>query len=237
MVGSTTRLNALHAEIQLRLSPAFQLDCTFDAAPGFTVLFGHSGAGKTSVLDCIAGIKRPQEGELLLKGTTLFDSKSGVELTPQKRKIAYVFQDLALFPHMTVWQNVSFGVSDLADAAVKRRCHQMLCQFRIDHLSSRKPADLSGGERQRVALARSLLTDPQALLLDEPLAALDRPTRMKMVDDLRMWNDEHRVPILYVTHSVREALALGERVLMMDQGKIVAGGKPSDLLNADEWDS
>jgi ABC-type molybdate transport system ATPase subunit len=112
----------------------------------------------------------------------------------------------------------------------------MLSQFRNDHHSSRKPADLSGGERQRVALARSLLTDPQALLLDEPLAALDRPTRMKIVDDLRMWNEEHRVPILYVTHSVREALALGERVLMMDQGKIVAGGKPSDLLNPDEWD-
>ncbi len=236
MVGSTTRLNALYAEIRLRLSPAFQLDCTFDAAPGFTVLFGHSGAGKSSVLDCIAGIKTPDRGKLLLNGTTLFDSNSGVELSPQKRKIAYVFQDLALFPHLTVWQNVSFGLSDLDGATVKARCDQMLSQFGIDHLCSRRPADLSGGERQRVALARSLVTEPRALLLDEPLAALDRPTRMKILDDLRTWNDEHRVPILYVTHSVREALALGERVLRMDQGKIVAEGRPSDLLNPDEWD-
>jgi ABC-type molybdate transport system ATPase subunit len=110
----------------------------------------------------------------------------------------------------------------------------MMSQLGIEHLSSRKPADLSGGERQRVALARSRGTDPQALLLDEPLAALDRPTRMKIVDDLRAWNDEHTMPILYVTHSVREALALGERVLMMDQGKIVAEGGPSDLLSPDE---
>ena len=197
------------------------------------MLFGHSGAGKTSVLDCIAGIKTPNEGKISLNGTRLFDSNSGIELSPQKRKIAYVFQNLALFPHMTVWQNVSFGVPHLAD---RTRCDEMLSRFGIDHLSSRRPVDLSGGERQRVALARSLVTDPQALLLDEPLAALDRPTRMKIVDDLRAWNDEHRVPILYVTHSVREAFALGERVLMMDQGKIVAEGKPSDLLNPDEWD-
>ncbi len=200
------------------------------------MLFGHSGAGKSSVLDCIAGIKTPDRGKLLLNGTTLFDSNSGVELSPQKRKIAYVFQDLALFPHLTVWQNVSFGLSDLDGATVKARCDQMLSQFGIDHLCSRRPADLSGGERQRVALARSLVTEPRALLLDEPLAALDRPTRMKILDDLRTWNDEHRVPILYVTHSVREALALGERVLRMDQGKIVAEGRPSDLLNPDEWD-
>ena len=236
MVESAKRLNTLHVEIRLRLSPAFQLDCTFDAAPGFTVLFGHSGAGKTSVLDCIAGIKTPEKGKLALNATTLFDSNSGVELTPQKRKLACVFQDLALFPHMTVSQNVSFGLSGLANAMMKARCNQVLSRFGIDHLSSRRPADLSGGERQRVALARSLVTDPQALLLDEPLAALDRPARMKIVDDLRAWNDEHRVPILYVTHSVREALALGERILMMDQGKIVAEGRPSDLLNPDEWD-
>ncbi len=229
-------MNALHAEIQLRLSPAFQLDCTFEAAPGFTVLFGHSGAGKTSVLDCIAGIKAPDKGKLLLNGTTLFDSNSGVELSPQKRKIAYVSQDLALFPNMTVRQNVSFGISHLADATAKARCDEVLSRFGIGHLDSHEPPDLSGGERQRVALARSLVTDPQALLLDEPLAALDRPTRMKIIEDLRAWNDEHRVPILYVTHSVREALALGERVLLMDHGKIVAEGRPSDLLNPDEWD-
>lgn len=236
MVGSTERLKTLHAEIRLRLSPAFQLDCTFEAAAGFTVLFGHSGAGKTSVLDCIAGIKTPHEGKISVSGTVLFDSRARLNLSPQNRKLAYVFQDLALFPHMSVLQNLSFGLADLSDFDAGARCRDVLFRFGIKDLSARKPRDLSGGERQRVALARSLVTDPQVLLLDEPLAALDRPTRMKIVDDLRAWNDEHRVPILYVTHSVREALALGERVLMMDQGKVVADGKPSDLLNPDEWD-
>ena len=236
MVESTKRVNTLRAEIRLRLSPAFQLDCTFDAPSEFTVLFGHSGAGKTSVLDCIAGIKRPDEGKISLNGTVFFDSRVRVNCTPQTRKLAYVFQDLALFPHMTVSQNVSFGLRNLTTSEVESRCDDVLSRFGIRDLSLRTPGDLSGGERQRVALARSLVTDPRALLLDEPLAALDRPTRMKIVDDLRKWNDDHNVPILYVTHSVREALALGERVLLMEKGKIVAEGKPSELLNPDEWD-
>ncbi|HKR31683.1 MAG TPA: ATP-binding cassette domain-containing protein [Terriglobales bacterium] len=229
-------MNTLRAEIRLRLSPAFQLDCIFEAPSGFTVLFGQSGAGKTSVLDCIAGIKTPHAGKISLSRTIVFDSRARVNCTPQIRKLAYVFQELALFPHMTVSQNVSFGLRDLRHSEVKARCDDVLSRFRIGDLSSRKPRDLSGGERQRVALARSLITDPRALLLDEPLAALDRPTRMKIVEDLRTWNDEHKVPILYVTHSVREALALGERVLIMEKGKIVAEGKPSQLLNPDEWD-
>ena len=236
MAGCTKRLNTLRAEIRLRLSAAFQLDCSFDAAPGFNVLFGPSGAGKTSVLDCIAGIKTPGEGKISSGRTVLFDSRARLNCSPQNRKLAYVFQDLALFPHMTVARNVAFSLRDLSDSEAQGRCHDVLSRFGIEDLSSRKPRDLSGGERQRVALARSLVADPQALLLDEPLAALDRAARMRIVDDLRAWNSEHRVPILYVTHSVREALALGERVLMMDHGKVVAEGKPSDLLNPDEWD-
>lgn len=229
-------MNNLHAEIRLHLSPAFGLDCIFDAAKGFTVLFGHSGAGKTSVLDCIAGIRTPDEGKICLNQTSVFDSRARLNCSSQSRKIAYVFQDLALFPHMTVWQNVRFGLTDGAASEAELRCRAMLSRFGVTHLSSRKPGGLSGGERQRVALARSLVTDPRALLLDEPLAALDRPTRMRILDDLRAWNEEHKVPILYVTHSVREALALGERVLMLDQGRIVADGRPFDLLNPDEWD-
>ena len=229
-------MNTLHAQIRLYLSPAFQLDCTFDATSGFTVLFGHSGAGKTSVLDCIAGIKTPHEGKISLNGMVVFDSRARINSPPQIRKLAYLFQDLALFPHMTVSQNVSFGLRGLSDSEVKARCDDVLSRFGIRELNSRKPGDLSGGERQRVALARSLVTDPRALLLDEPLAALDRPTRGKVIDDLRKWNEEHNVPILYVTHSVREALALGERVLIMEKGKIIAQGRPSELLNPDEWD-
>jgi len=200
------------------------------------VLFGHSGAGKTSVLDCIAGIRTPDKGNISLNGTVIFNSDDGLNRSPQNRSIAYVFQDLALFPHMTVLENVLFALADKDKSEATVGSSDVLSRFGIQALSSRRPKDLSGGERQRVALARSLVTDPQALLLDEPLAALDRATRMTIVGDLRRWNEEHRVPILYVTHSVQEALALGERVLMMQAGRIVADGAPSDLLDPDEWD-
>ena len=137
---------------------------------------------------------------------------------------------------MSVQENVVYGL-DVESADVRLgRCHGILKQFGVDHLLSRLPGDLSGGERQRVALARSLVTDPQALLLDEPLAALDRPTRKRILDDLRAWNEAHQVPILYVTHSVPEALALGERILIMQRGRIVASGAPAELLDPEEWE-
>src|SRR6185437_501438 len=121
---------------------------------------GHSGAGKTSVLDCIAGIKKPDAGKISLNGTTVFDSEAGLNCSPESRKLAYVFQDLALFPHMTVLQNVSFGLAALSEGQSQARCGDVLSRFGIAHLASRKPGDLSGGERQRAALARSLVTDP-----------------------------------------------------------------------------
>jgi ABC-type molybdate transport system ATPase subunit len=166
----------------------------------------------------------------------IFQSGKGIDLTPSRRRVAYVFQNLALFPHLRVAENVAYGLNGETAALRRDRCHGILKQFGVDHLISRLPGDLSGGERQRVALARSLVTDPRALLLDEPLAALDRPTRKKILDDLRAWNDAHQVPILYVTHSVREALALGERILIMQEGRIVASGQPSELLDPEEWE-
>ena len=236
MVESAERVNTLSAEIRLRLSPSFQLDCRFEIPAGFTVLFGPSGAGKTSILDCISGIKRPDAGSISIDGSFLFQSGKEIDLPPSRRRVAYVFQNLALFPHLSVTENVAYGL-DGENAALRRdRCQSILRQFGVDHLISRLPGDLSGGERQRVALARSLVTDPRTLLLDEPLAALDRPTRKKILDDLRVWNDAHQVPILYVTHSVREALALGERILIMQEGRIVASGQPSELLDAEAWE-
>jgi len=236
VVESAERLNTLSAEIRLRLSPSFQLDCRFEIPAGFTVLFGPSGAGKTSILDCISGIKRPDAGSISISGSFLFQSGKGIDLTPSRRRVAYVFQNLALFPHLSVAENVAYGLDGESAALRRDRCHGILKQFGVDHLISRLPGDLSGGERQRVALARSLVTDPRVLLLDEPLAALDRPTRKKILDDLRAWNDAHQVPILYVTHSVREALALGERILIMQEGRIVASGQPAKLLDPEEWD-
>lgn len=229
-------MNLLKAEIRLRLSSSFQLDCRFEVPAGFTVLFGASGAGKTSILDCIAGLKTPDSGVISLNSVALFDSGKHVNLSPPERRLAYVFQNLALFPHLRVRDNVTYGIRYESKDLQNEKCRSILSQFGIQHLLDRLPNDLSGGERQRVALARSLVTDPRALLLDEPLAALDRATRTRIVEDLRKWNAEHNVPILYVTHSVREALALGERVLLMEQGRIVSQGSPAELLDAEDWD-
>jgi molybdate transport system ATP-binding protein len=236
VVERAERLNVLTAEIRLKLSSSFQLDCAFEVPPGFSVLFGPSGAGKTSVLDCIAGIKTPDAGKIAIDGNAMFDSSQDLNLWPSQRRLAYVFQSLALFPHLSVSENVAYGLRHEPKNAATERSRKMLAQFGIEQLQARRPGDLSGGERQRVALARSLVTDPRVLLLDEPLAALDRTTRKKIVDDLRGWNAAQKVPILYVTHSVREALALGERVLVMEHGRVVASGAPSELLNPEDWD-
>jgi len=236
VVERPERLSLLTAEIRLQVSSAFRLDCTLEVPAGFTVLFGTSGAGKTSVLDCIAGIKTPDSGKIAINGEAMFDSAQGLNLWPSQRRLAYVFQSLALFPHLSVADNVAYGLRHEPKNAATERSRKMLAQFGIEQLQARRPGDLSGGERQRVALARSLVTDPRVLLLDEPLAALDRPTRKKIVDDLRGWNAAQKVPILYVTHSVREALALGERVLVIEHGRVVASGAPSELLNPEDWD-
>jgi molybdate transport system ATP-binding protein len=235
LVEFPERVNTLSAEIRLRLSSTFQLDCRFQVPSGFTVLFGPSGAGKTSILDCIAGIKTPDAGAISINRDFLFESERQINFSPPQRRLAYVFQNLALFPHLSVRDNVAYGLRGKMENR-EDRCHKILSQFGVDHLQARLPGDLSGGERQRVALARSLVTDPRALLLDEPLAALDRTTRKRILDDLRAWNSAHQVPILYVTHSVREALALGERILIMQEGRIVASGSPSELLDPEEWD-
>jgi molybdate transport system ATP-binding protein len=229
-------VNLLKAEIRLRLSTSFQLDCSFEIPSGFTVLFGPSGAGKTSVLDCIAGLKTPEAGIISVDGVSLFDSSRHFDLPAAERRLAYVFQNLALFPHLSVGENVGYGLALESRDSRSRRCQEILSQFGIDHLAGRLPTDLSGGERQRVALARSLVTDPRALLLDEPLAALDRATRIAIIEDLRAWNAAHKVPVLYVTHSVREALALGERVILMEKGRITATGAPAELLDPEDWE-
>jgi molybdate transport system ATP-binding protein len=211
---------------------ASALDVAFDAAAGFTIVFGASGAGKTTLLNCIAGIVRPDTGRIAAHGMILFDAEQRLCLPVARRKIGYVFQDLALFPHLTAEQNIAYGLADLSRQEQKSRINAILNSFRIEHLRHRKPAQISGGERQRVALARALVTDPCVLLLDEPLAALDLPTKSLILDDLRAWNEQHRVPILYVTHSRDEVFALGERVLVLDQGRIIAQGTPHEVMTA-----
>jgi len=210
----------------------FSLEVEFAAAPGFTILFGASGSGKTTILDCMAGLATPDAGRIAVGERVLFDASARVEVPVAKRGMGYVLQDLALFPHLTVEQNVEFGLAHLPRPERKQRAAAMLQEFRIDHLRRQRPAHISGGERQRVALARALVTDPCVLLLDEPLAALDAATKAKILDDLRLWNQAHRIPILYVTHSREEVMALGESVLVIEHGNIIAQGTPHEVLRA-----
>jgi molybdate transport system ATP-binding protein len=209
---------------------AFSLEVEFSAAPGFTIVFGPSGSGKTTLLDCVAGLATPDSGRIAAGDRILFEANSGRNVAVAKRRVGYVLQDLALFPHLTVEQNTEYGLVHLSRSARKQRAAKMLQEFSIEHLRSRRPAEISGGERQRVALARALVTDPCLLLLDEPLAALDAVTKAKILEDLRRWNQSHRIPILYVTHSREEVMALGERVLVMEAGRIVAQGTPHEVL-------
>jgi molybdate transport system ATP-binding protein len=208
------------------------LDVEFETRPGFTILFGASGAGKTTLLDCLAGLKDPDDGEVAVARRVLFSCAQKTNVPVPQRKIGYLFQDLALFPHLTVQQNVEYGLARMPEAERRRRCNEILGSFRVLDLVSRKPREISGGEGQRVALARALVTDPCLLLLDEPVAALDPATKSKILDDLRVWNEAHQIPILYVTHSREEVFALGERVLVLDGGRIIAQGTPHEVMTA-----
>src|SRR5262249_55163167 len=213
-------------------SPSFLLDLSIDVPPGITILFGPSGAGKSTLLDCIAGLVCPDEGRIALSDEVLFDSAVGLDLPPEKRKIGYLFQSPALFPHMTVEENVAYGLDKLPTNAKQRRVAELLEAFRVEGLRARKPGEISGGEAQRTALARSLVTSPRTLLLDEPLTGLEAELKAAIVDDLRAWNAANRIPILYVTHSRDEVDALGERVIALENGLVVGTGAPMDVLDA-----
>jgi molybdate transport system ATP-binding protein len=219
-------------QLRKRLGKDFALDISISFLPGITILFGPSGAGKTTLLDCMAGLATPDAGRIATAEKSLFDSSLGINLPPQRRRVGYVFQDLALFPHLTVEENVEYGLSSLDRHERKRRSAAILESFRIPLLSSRRPGQISGGERQRVALARALVIDPAILLLDEPLAALDAATKSKIVEDLRAWNHEHQIPVVYVTHSREEVFALGERAIVLENGRLIAQGTPHEVMSA-----
>ena len=211
---------------------SFLLDVDLEVSPGITILFGPSGAGKSTLLDCIAGLTQPDTGQIAVNGQTFFASAKKINLPPQRRRISYVFQSLALFPHMTAEANVAYGLSNLPEQERRARVFEILQMFRVEQLRTRKPREISGGEQQRVALARSLVTLPRVLLLDEPLTGLDAELKASIIDDLRIWNAAHKIPILYVTHSREEVDALGERVLALVHGKIVSEGTPREVLDA-----
>lgn len=232
-VSAAPSSNTLSVQIRKRFADGgFELNLEFSIPPGITILFGPSGAGKTTLLDCVAGLTVPDAGRIVIGGRVFFDKARRTQLVVRHRRVGYVFQDLALFPHLSVEGNIQYGMAALDAKERRLRTDAIVESFRISHLQTRKPAEISGGERQRVALARALVTDPCILLLDEPLAALDAATKSKIVDDLRAWNQAHHIPVLYVTHSREEVFALGERVLVVESGRIIAQGTPHEVMTA-----
>ncbi len=222
---------SLHAVLARRLSSAFQLDVDFQVPPGITILFGPSGCGKTTILRCLAGLSRADTGRIALGDLVLFDSERAIDLPPRQRHVGMVFQQLALFPHLTVEGNIAYGLHRLPAQERRQRIESIAASFHIADILQRRPAQISGGERQRTALARTLVTEPSALFLDEPLTALDHRIQSLIIEDLRRWNESRPIPVLYVTHAHREVYALGERVLVMDRGQIVASGTPHHVLD------
>jgi molybdate transport system ATP-binding protein len=209
----------------------FSLDVEFEAEPGITILFGPSGSGKSTALQIAAGLLRPDEGRVTLGDEVWFDSAGGIDLAVHKRNVAYVFQSLALFPHLTALGNVCYGI----DREVPReervvRAHAMLERLGVDHLARRRLRTFSGGEAQRVALARALAMSPRVLLLDEPFSALDRDLRIQLATEVRELVDELGLPAIQVTHNHGEARALGDRVIKMRKGRITEIGAVADVL-------
>jgi molybdate transport system ATP-binding protein len=221
----------LEVDLRVERGKDFALDVRITATPGVTILFGPSGAGKSTTLAAIAGLLTPTSGRVALGGEVWFDAAQRIDRPVEKRGIAFVFQSLALFPHMTAEANVEYGLPRKMPKAERReRATAMLARMKVAHLAARRPSTFSGGEAQRVALARAFAPSPRLVLLDEPFSAMDRALRRDFVADLRAWVEEARVPVLHVTHHRNEARALGDRVVLMEAGRVSAVGSIDDLL-------
>jgi molybdate transport system ATP-binding protein len=219
----------LRADAATRLG-TFGLDVALEVPAGSCLaLAGPSGAGKTSVLRVVAGLVRPDRGVVRCGEELWLDTTRGIDVAPERRRCGYVFQEYALFAHLRVWQNVAYPLRGLDRAARRRRAHELLERFGIAGLADRRPRDLSGGERQRVAVARALARTPAALLLDEPLSALDPRLRAHAGRELAAVLAEAGVPALLVTHDFTEAALLGDRVGVIDGGRVIQEGTAAEL--------
>ena len=211
-------------------SAGFRLEVEFEAAAGVTVLYGPSGSGKTLTLDSIAGFVKPDSGRILLDDRILFDAESGVQLPPQRRSCGYVFQNYALFPHMTLRENLAFAAYSLPRLERHRRIAEQLERFKLAGMAGRYPHELSGGQKQRSSIARALIANPRIVLLDEPGRGLDEALRGELYTLIQELRDAVRIPILLVTHDPQECFALGDKVLVYDGGRISHSGSPAELM-------
>jgi len=204
------------------------IDVAFQAGQGITTLFGKSGAGKTTVVNMIAGLVKPDEGRISVNGKALFDSEAGVNVPVARRRLGYVFQDSLLFPHMSVLKNLTYGNRSGAGSIILEHVTALLG---IDHLLDRKPATLSGGEKQRVAIGRAFLANPRLVLMDEPLASLDAERRDEILPFIESLRDDLKLPILYVSHNIDTIIRLADTLVLMDNGKVAAAGPVESLLS------
>jgi molybdate transport system ATP-binding protein len=215
----------------------FTLDIALDVAAGETMgLLGPNGSGKSTTLRCLAGLEAPRAGRIDISGVTVEDTARGIDLPPERRSVGFVFQDYLLFPHMTVLDNVAFGLRARGEArqAADTRARQWLDRLEIGDLAPRKPGQLSGGQAQRVALARALVIEPDLLLLDEPLAALDAGTRASVRSLLRRHLADFRGAVVLVTHDPMDAMVLADRVVVLEDGRAVQEGTPGDVARRPE---
>jgi len=213
--------------------PVIQVELRRPAdAFSLTVLFGRSGSGKSTTLRCLAGLERPERGTIRFGDEIWFDAARGIFLPPQRRRIGYLFQDYALFPHLRVTQNIGYGLGKIAAPERRQRIEEITALLGLAGLEDRYPRQLSGGQQQRVALARALVCRPRLLLLDEPLSALDAPSREDLRRQLRQWLVELRMSTILVTHDRIEALALGDHVVVFEAGRVCQSGSVQQVFSA-----
>jgi molybdate transport system ATP-binding protein len=222
-------------EVALRRTlPGFTLDVSWAAGDEVVTLFGPSGAGKSLTLQCLAGLARPDVGRVVVNGRVFEDTGAGIHLSSQARNLGYVFQGYALFPHLTVEENVAFGLRGRPGAERRRRTMEVLAQLGLGELAGRSPRELSGGQQQRVALGRAIAPDPAVLLLDEPLSALDAPLRRQLREELRALIVGLRRTVVLVTHDLGEAYQLGDRLVLYEAGRVVQAGPKAEVLGRPE---
>lgn len=220
---------SLEVAIQHRFG-AFALDIAFEAPPGLTVLFGRSGSGKTTIINAVAGLFRPDAGRIAIGERTLFDSARGIWLPPHRRRLGYIFQDARLFPHLTVRQNLLYGRWFAPKSGPQESLETVVGMLGIGPLLARRPGGLSGGERQRVAIGRALLANPRLILADEPLAALDEARKAEILPYFERLRDETSVPILYVSHAPAEVARLATSVVALQNGTVARQGSATEVL-------
>ena len=223
-------MSELTASIVLRRNAELVIDVELACPPGITCVMGPSGSGKTTILSALAGLAAPDRGRIVLGDDIWFDRGRAIDVPVHERRLAYVFQTLALFPHMTALGNVEYGMANLEPDARRKRAVSLLRRVNVEHLAHRRPRTFSGGEAQRVAIARALARSPELILLDEPFSSLDRDLRTQLGELVKELARELTVPIIHVTHSVAEARSLADQIVHVDKGRIVARGTPAEVL-------